>query len=236
MKKRVIIISVSSVVFALAVFFTLYTANYSHADSAALRAMESDGAVKVSKTDYGFFFDGPSNDNALIFYPGGKVEETAYAPLLHKLSLCGIDVCLVKMPLRFAFLGFNKAEKVINEYDYKHWYIGGHSLGGVFASYYASKNADSLDGVILLASYSVKKLDDGLNAVSVYGSEDNILSAEDYYENKINLPAGTREFVIEGANHAQFGSYGLQDGDGNASISADEQADKTVEIIINSIN
>lgn len=40
-----------------------------------------------------------------------------------------MDVCLIKMPFRLAFLGINSADQVIGQYDYTSWYIGGHSLG-----------------------------------------------------------------------------------------------------------
>jgi hypothetical protein len=37
--------------------------------------------------------------------------------------------------------------------------------------------------------------------------------------------------VIEGGNHAQFGNYGKQKGDPDATISREEQQDKAVEAI-----
>jgi len=46
------------------------------------------------------------------------------------------------------------------------------------------------------------------------------------------LPDGSREYVIQGGNHAQFGNYGKQDGDGIAGISSDEQQHSTVELIL----
>ena len=66
-------------------------------------------------------------------------------------------------------------------------------------------------------------------AVTIYGSEDTVLdkSRIDYTENV---------FVIEGGNHAQFGNYGKQKGDGNAAITTDEQQEKAVETILNFIN
>ena len=39
-------------------------------------------------------------------------------------------------------------------------------------------------------------------------------------------------FVIEGGNHAQFGNYGPQEGDGTAGITAEEQQDETVRLIL----
>lgn len=46
------------------------------------------------------------------------------------------------------------------------------------------------------------------------------------------MPAQYQESVIEGGNHAGFGSYGAQSGDGTASISAEEQWEQTVSYIL----
>lgn len=100
--------------------------------NSAYAALKSDDTVTVTQTAYGWFFDGPSETDALIFYPGGKVEETAYAPLLHALAERGMDCCLVSMPFRLAVFGVNKADQVMAQYDYAHWYIGGHSLGALW--------------------------------------------------------------------------------------------------------
>ena len=39
------------------------------------------------------------------------------------------------------------------------------------------------------------------------------------------------EFCIDGGNHAQFGCYGIQQGDGKASVSPEYQRKVTVEEI-----
>ncbi|MBQ8986413.1 MAG: alpha/beta fold hydrolase [Lachnospiraceae bacterium] len=224
------------VVVILAVGFLLYTAEYYHADSTALTALEpdpeSDDAVTVTKTEYGWYFDGPSERDALVFYPGAKVEETAYAPLLHLLAAEGMDVCLVKMPFHLAFFGANKAGDVMAEYDYEHWYVGGHSLGGAMAANYAAEHAEELTGLVLLAAYPTKQLDESLSVVSIYGSEDGVLNMDNLAKGDAYLPKTSLKCVIEGGNHAQFGNYGAQDGDGEASISAEEQQRKTVEMIL----
>lgn len=224
------------VVVILAVGFLLYTAEYYHADSTALSALEpdpeSDDAVTVTKTEYGWYFDGPSERDALVFYPGAKVEETAYAPLLRLLAAEGMDVCLVKMPFRLAFFGANKAGDVMADYDYEHWYVGGHSLGGAMAANYAAEHGAELTGLVLLAAYPTKQLDESLSVVSLYGSEDGVLNMENLAKGDAYLPKTALKCVIEGGNHAQFGNYGEQDGDGEASISAEEQQRKTVEMIM----
>ena len=168
----------------------------------------------------------------IIFYPGGKVEETAYAPLLHQLAGQGMDVCLVRMPFRLAVFGANKADQVMAQHDYTHWYIGGHSLGGVMAASYAAAHSSQFEGVYMLAAYSTKPLAENTRAVTIYGSEDGVLNMAKLKEANRYLPAGSETYVIEGGNHAQFGNYGMQTGDGNAAISPEEQQRRTVEYIL----
>lgn len=228
MKKKRIVLLVSAAVL-IPIFIFLFT--FYHADQAAIDALVSDAEVQISQTDYGWYFDGPSDDTALIFYPGAKVEETAYAPLLHRLAAEGVDVCLVKMPLKIALLGINKAEAIQARYSYKNWYIGGHSLGGTSAAYYAKNHADELTGMVFCAAYSLCDLDDGLKVLTMYGSEDHVLSISRYQRNERYLPSNTTEIVIEGGNHAQFGNYGWQQGDGTAEISVEEQQEEAAEAI-----
>ena len=220
---------------ALAGAFLLYAGSYYHADASALAALASDEGVSVTSTDYGWLFDGPSETDALIFYPGAKVEEAAYAPLLHRLAAQGMDVCLVRMPYRLAFFGISKASVLMDQYDYPHWYIGGHSLGGAMAARYAAGHADRLTGVILLAAYPTKALDSTLSVVTLYGSEDGVLNRSKLEAGRGYLPESARETVIEGGNHAQFGNYGPQAGDGQAAISGLEQQRLTVEEILQNV-
>jgi hypothetical protein len=42
------------------------------------------------------------------------------------------------------------------------------------------------------------------------------------------MPGNHKEYVIQGGNHAQFGDYGEQKGDGTAAISAQEQQRQAV--------
>ena len=85
---------------------------------------------------------------------------------------------------------------------------------------------------MLLAAYSTQNLTgSSLDALSVYGSEDGVLDMEKYEQCRSNLLADTSEMVIEGGCHAQFGSYGPQDGDGIPTISSEEQIRQTAEAI-----
>ena len=196
---------VFAVLFAL---FFFYTENYYHADRTAVMMLRTDEYAAVTSSQTGLLFDGPGEEDLLIFYPGAKVQETAYAPLMRQIAEEGMDVFLVRMPARLAFFGSNKADEALQETaDYANVYIGGHSLGGAMAANYAAEHAESLDGVILLAAYSTKSLPDSLPVLSVYGTEDGVLNRANYEKNLANVP-NLQECVIEGGNHAQFGSYG----------------------------
>ena len=235
-KKAII---AAAVVFAvLAVSFGVYVSDYYRADESVKAFLVSDEKVRVEETDYGWFLDGPSEENAMVFYPGGKVDEKAYIPLLHRFAEEGMDVCLVKMPFRLAVLGINKASDVMARYDHENWYIGGHSLGGAMSAVYAADHGDELRGTVLLAAYATKKLNDDLVEIVLYGSEDGVLNRGKIVEGRKFAPSPSghyQERVIEGGNHAQFGNYGRQKGDGEARITAKEQQEETVRLVMEAV-
>ena len=217
-----------------AVIFLIYCSDYYHTDSAYLSLLDN-SSISVKDTDFGWFLDGPSNDKALIFYPGAKVEASAYKPFLSILAENGIDIFLVKMPFNLAVFGMKYASEIIDSYSYDRWYIGGHSLGGAVAANYASAYPESLDGIILLAAYSTKELDPELLEILIYGSQDTVLNMGKVQDGRTYAPQHYIEYVIDGGNHAQFGNYGIQKGDGEATISADDQQRTAAAVILENI-
>ena len=169
----------------------------------------------------------------MIFYPGGLVDQAAYAPLMQALSGRGILCLLVNMPMDLAVLNVHAADGLAQRYpDIRRWLIGGHSLGGAMAAEYASKHAQAFDGLVLLGAYSAADLTaSGLRVLSIYGTEDGVLNREKYENSRANYPEAFEERVIEGGNHAQFGDYGAQKGDGIAKISGKEQTRRTADAI-----
>ena len=169
----------------------------------------------------------------LIFYPGGKVDHAAYAPLMEALADRGILCVVTEMPFHLAVLDMDAAAGIQAEYpDVERWYIGGHSLGGSMAAAYLDSCGEDYEGLILLAAYSTADLSaSGLDVLSIYGSEDLVLDRENYEEYRRNLPDNFRELVIDGGCHAGFGLYGAQEGDGVPAITAEEQIAITAEAI-----
>ena len=236
MKKRtrIILSACLALLFVLGVGGYAYVSDYYHADEAALEAMAYQTDRVQAEQDGDVIWFVPEDPTAgLIFYPGGKVEYTAYAPLLRACAENDILCALVRMPGNLAVLDANAANGLQEEYpEITTWYITGHSLGGAMAAGYAAAHYEDYDGLILLAAYSTKDLSQTtLRVLSVYGSEDGVMNRESYEKNWSNLPADTSEVVLDGGCHAQFGFYGAQDGDGVPTITGEEQIRQTAEAI-----
>lgn len=138
------------------------------------------------------------------------------------------------MPCNLAVFNVNSVDGIREQLpDVERWYIGGHSLVGAMVTSCAAEHIDERDGLILLTAYSTQDLVGfGLDMLSVYGSEDGVLDMEKYGQYRSNLPTDTSEVVIDGNCHAQFGSYGSQDGDGIPTISGEERISQTAEAIV----
>lgn len=230
MKKFLIILGTAIMVVVM--IFDAYIGDYYRCDD-DVAAVASNNAVKVSKTEDGWLYDGPGSESALIFYPGAKVQAESYAGIMRQLAAEGVDCFLVKMPGNLAFMGMSKADKIESEYSYDKWYLGGHSLGGAMAAAFAEKNSDKIDGLIFFAAYSANDLTKcEFPVLSIYGSNDKVLSMEKVEEGRGLVPEMYDEVVIEGGNHAGFGNYGAQKGDGEATISPEEQQAKASSLII----
>ena len=225
MKKRleIVLISILTIVVILAASFFIYVSDYYRADDVAHAVMKSEDTLRV-QGNLAILSPNQYSDTALIFYPGAKVEHTAYIPILEKLSQSGITCVLIKMPFNMAIFDSNAADKVFEELpNIKNWYIGGHSMGGAMASSYAANHKDKVKGLILLGAYIYGDVSPQ-DTLTVYGTLNaNLEKHIKYTENIV---------IIEGGNHAQFGNYGKQKGDLPATISREEQQDQAVHAIL----
>ena len=244
MRKRKIFIIILSITLVLAIIVgacAVYVGDYYRIDEEAIivHAESCGGYAAISFPDEKTAVFAPAGaTTGLIFDPGGKVEFTAYLPLMAEFAEHGVLCVLVRMPFNLAVLDINAADGIQEQYpEIEKWYIGGHSLGGSMAASYLEKNVEDYEGLVLLGSYSTADLSQtDLDVLSIYGSEDKVMNREKYDENKSNLPDDYTEMIIEGGCHAYFGMYGEQDGDGTPSISSEEQIDLTVNEIIDFIN
>ena len=202
--------------------FFWYVSDYYRAEDVALEVLASGDHLEV-RDDLTILSPSYPTDTAIIFYPGAKVEASAYLPLLNQLRQTGLTCILVEMPFHMAIFDPDAALDVIPQFpEIRHWYIAGHSMGGAMASQFASSHPDQVDGLILLVAYLYGDYPPE-DTLTIYGSlNQSVEDKIDYTENIVE---------IEGGNHAQFGNYGPQKGDLPAGISAEEQQRQTVEAI-----
>ncbi|MBL8061932.1 MAG: alpha/beta hydrolase [Anaerolineales bacterium] len=231
MKRNAWRIAAAVLIVAVVMFatvFVVWASDASAPSDAALQALNSDSQVFVS-AENGWLVFYPAEDSqpetGFIFYPGGKVDYRAYAPVLKLIAAKGIFVAVVPVPLNLAFFDVNAAARVQAAYpEINNWFVGGHSLGGVAASSYAADHPE-IRGVVFWASYPADDLlrVKDIKAISIYGTNDGLATGDTIDASRDLLPEDTQFISIEGGNHAQFGSYGLQAGDNDADISPEEQ-------------
>lgn len=235
-KLKVTVVVIAAVILAFLIGCGLYIHDYYRADDDALAVLEQNNpAVTITNnTNQQIVFAPEEPIAGIIFYPGGKVQYEAYAPLMEALAEKNILCVLVHMPGNLAVFDVNAADGIIENYpSISQWYIGGHSLGGSMAASYAAGHSGEYNGLILLAAYSTSDLTEtSLSVLSVYGTEDGVLNRDSYEKYAPNLPADTTELIIQGGCHSYFGSYGTQKGDGIPSITREEQISQTAEAIL----
>ncbi len=213
-------IGILAVIALILVAFFVYVGDYYKPDEVATAVYEENGKSLE--------FVGENKEYGFIIYPGGKVDEVAYTPLAKLLNDEGYTSVVASFPFNIGFLGLNKAEDIIAKYpDVENWVIIGHSLGGVSGAVYANENPDEVDGLVFLSSYSTEDLKcTEIKVLSIKASNDTVLNEPGYQEALVNYNEEINNFteiMIEGGNHAGYGNYGDQKGDGVNEIGHDVQ-------------
>ena len=193
----------------------------------------------------------------IIFYPGGLVDPHSYLKWQDQMVAgdSTLQIITVKMPSNLAVINSNKGSKLFDHYtDMERWIISGHSLGGAMATNMIDKYPEKLKALIYLAAYPA---DDRINdytgsVLSISAENDGLTTPADIQDRMNDLPeayemnsildfpndvkAKTLYYQIEGGNHAQFGNYGEQDDDLEATITREQQQNQMVELIRNYLN
>jgi len=196
---------------------------------------------------------GPLHATGFMFYPGGLADPHAYLPWLADLAAAGVPVIVAKAPGNLAVLAPDAglALRALLP-GASGWVIGGHSLGGAMAAWSVYNNPDAYVGIVFLAAYpgtsaslatwphpvlSLSASNDGLATPQKVSDAAPLLPTPQASVTDTialaALPAGTLTVFhqIAGGDHAQFGSYGAQDGDQPATIAAAAQHAEVVDFI-----
>ena len=235
--KRLLIACIA-VVSACGIGFYAYTSDYYHAGEDARSLTESlESLGSLQETDSSIAVGSSDAEVGVVFYPGAKVDPQAYVPLANELADRGYYCVIAKMPFNLAFFGIDSASYLMDSVsEVDEWWIAGHSLGGAMAAQFASTHSNELEGAFLLAAYAASDLSQtDLSVNLIYGSNDGVLNRDALQGNEVNLPSSSATEVIEGGNHAGFGDYGPQDGDGECSIGVEQQWDATASFMVDSI-
>jgi hypothetical protein len=200
----------------------------------AVEALASDDLVTITQEPWLSFF--PAQNPAkvgFIFYPGGRIDPGGYAPLMKSIANDGYLVVVPEMPLNIAAFQPNIADEVIAYFpSIRLWVIGGHSVGGTMAAQYTNAHRETINGLVIWASYPADNTDlsDYAQSVaSIYGSRDPRVNDKSVAERVSLLPSNTRYFRIEGGDHHQFGSYEIDPDEHHAAISRTSQQEQILQ-------
>ena len=92
-----------AVLILLAGGFFWYVSDYYRAEDVALEVLASGDHLEV-RDDLTILSPSYPTDTAIIFYPGAKVEASAYLPLLNQLRQTGLTCILVEDALPLSYL------------------------------------------------------------------------------------------------------------------------------------
>ena len=228
--KRILLILTILVIAAFgAVLIWLSTGQHDYIGDVPYQAPEHLKYTTITSPEGCLMEPAASHDNPIgfVLYPGGKIAPEAYLPVAASLAEMGLSVFIVKTPYNMAFFAPGSGRRIRESRpDIHRWLIGGHSLGGIIASSIAAANPENWDGLILFASYTTGRSDlsgTDLPVLSIYGSDDYLVPPAATHANARYLPVDSMYVNIPGANHAGFGYYGPQKGDGEATITVEEQ-------------
>lgn len=191
------------------------------AEQGALDNVRTNPAVHITENANSFIITptGDATGEGLVFIPGAKVSADAY---LYKLSGAvaesGLTIVVTKPILNLAFFDQRSLDAFTDAVPgVSNWFVGGHSLGGVRACQYAEQ--PDVSGLVLTGSYCANDLAEiDTRVLSLSGSNDLLSTPEKIMNAAHLLPTSTTFFPIDGANHASFGDYGVQSGDGIATL------------------
>jgi predicted esterase len=217
----------------VAVIFALPLSTYVISYPPEAEARQSFNRSNTFQGYYGFVK--PQSPLGVIYYPGGLVNPMAYATFAEALSEQTNHSVFVIQPLfNLAITQIQAAQQIILDHaPIQTWIVGGHSLGGSSAAFFANDNLEKIAGLFFLASYTTQNADFSqtmLPILSIKGSEDRVLNLSTYTTAQIYWSQNVIEVTIIGGNHAQFGHYGRQRGDGEATLSTTDQQQQTLLI------
>jgi len=232
--RRVLAVAVAALVLVVTGFFA-WAASAMLAEPRPLAMAVGDSEFTITETvDAVVLTPADPTPTGLVFLAGARVEPAAYAYKLAGLAEAGMTVVIVRPTLNFAI--FEQRPLTAFEAlapEVTHWFVGGHSLGGVRACSYAAQTPDAVVGLILFGSYCADDLSrTSIPVLTLVGERDGLSTPAKVAEAAHLLPPDAAVVELSGASHAQFGDYGLQPGDGTSTTTDADVRDGITDAVI----
>ena len=196
-------------------------------------ALVSDGSVTVETDPWLTFTPTEPADTGFIFYPGGRVPAEAYALAARAIAEAGYLTVVPSMPFGLAVLAPDTADG-----DHRgppgdralghRWPLARRRHGRRLRRRTRGRSRGSCCGRRTRPVAPTSRAA-SLAVTSVFATEDGLATVDEIEASRSQLPPDTEFVEIAGGNHAGFGWYGEQDGDGEATISREEQQAAVVE-------
>jgi hypothetical protein len=237
-KKTLLIVTASILAFVLislastAVIINLITKT---PDAGSIDSFKGEyGSAEMTTNGNLRTFGDPNWEQGFIFFGKDFVSADAYIPLLSAIAGKGIFAVQVMPGIGVSGLAANEAQNAVAYYpNVKEWFVGGHASGALTANGCMLRNPSDYSGLVLIASHADTDLTHlDKKALAIFGTEDKIMNMTTYEQSKNLLPKeGFIEYKVKGGNHSFFGMYGLEEGDGTATIANSRQVLIGAEII-----
>lgn len=167
--------------------------------------------------------------NAVVFFPGAKIDSRAYIPLMDRVRNAGYDVHIVIAAMGSAGTApetMDRFNRVLAEHGpYEKISVMGHSAGGTGAYNALLLNKPNVKGLFSVAGGTGSLLGRTEKMGLIYGTLDGLFGGNAAGQ-IAKMPADTVVTLIPGGNHHQDASYDFLDfGDNLATICREAQHD-----------
>jgi hypothetical protein len=221
-----------------AISFVAWASRPMAATAEAISRLQSDEFVRFWIHERGWLVFEPTHaptGSGLVWYPEARVDVQAYGALAKTVAASGHLVVIVPMPLNMAFLDPDAARSVVRAFpNVGAWAVGGHGIGASMAAELVRDSA-TFTGLLLCGAYPGPLVDltkrSGLLVYDIYGTNDLLALPQKVVLAKKQFPTTAHFVEIVGGNHAGFGYYGKQAGDGDAQITADQQQQTVAQYV-----
>jgi len=183
-----------------------------------IQVSEVDGSIVMEATE-------GAGTTGILYFPGARVDPYSYLYPLSEIAASGVTVVIMDPLMNMALFDTRTIDELsLAAPAVSDWVLSGHSLGGVRACMLAEH--PDVVGLVLMGSYCANDISStDIPVLQILASKDGLIDAEVLRSSAGLLPQSTQKITLEGANHASFGTYGEQPGDGIATLTRAEVRD-----------